>query len=324
MFGNKTDNTPMQNDDSGWERELLVKLATASLDEQKRTRRWGIFFKLLGFGYLFFLVFLASGLFSFNETTGLAGKHTAVVKLHGVIAEDEEAGANNVIMGLDAAFKDKNTSAVILDMNTPGGSPVQSGYINDEIKRLRAKYPDIPLYAVISDLCASGGMYIAVAADKIFVNQASLVGSIGVRMDGFGFVDAIDKLGVERRLRTAGEHKGLLDPFLPENPVEQRHVQKLLDDIHAQFIEVVRNGRGDRLKETDDMFSGLIWTGEEAIQLGLADELGGIDYVAREVIGEDNIVDFTYEKDFVDRFAERLGATFSDQLSARILEPRLR
>lgn len=323
MLGNKSKTAPVMDNESGWEKELLVNLATASLKEQRRARRWGIFFKLLGFAYLAILLVLMSGKISLDEGQ-LSTQHTAVVELSGIIAEGEEAGAENVVSSLQAAFKDDGTTGVILDINTPGGSPVQSGYINDEIKRLREEYPDIPLYAVISDLCASGGMYVAVAADKIYASKASLVGSIGVRMDSFGFVEAIDKLGIERRLMTAGQHKGLLDPFLPEDSFEQEHIQTLLDDIHAQFIEVVREGRGSKLKETDELYSGLIWTGEQAIELGLVDELGSLDYVAREVIGEEKIVDFTREKDLLERFSERLGAAIGDQMSLRILEPRFR
>jgi protease-4 len=212
------------------------------------------------------------------------------------------------VTGLRNAFEDKNTVGVILRINSPGGSPVQSGYINDEIKRLREKYPDIPFYAVISDIGASGAYYIAVAADKIYADKASIIGSIGVRMDSFGFVDAMRTIGVERRLLTAGEHKALLDPFSPEDPVAIEHIQEMLDQIHQQFVAVVKEGRGDRLKENPELFSGLIWTGEEAVQLGLVDELGSASYVAREVIKEDNLVDFTKKEDVWKRLSDRLGA----------------
>ena len=242
-----------------WERDLLDRLAFAAVTEQRRARRWGIFFKLLLFVYLFslLLVYWPSGL----ETSVVGKPHTALIKLEGIIAEDAPASADNIISGLRDAFEDKNTRGVILRINSPGGSPVQAGYIHDEIKRLRKKYPKVPLYAVITDLCASGGYYVAAAADRIYADKASVVGSIGVRMGGFGFVDAMRKLGVERRLLTAGKHKGFLDPFLPTKEDEVAHVRVLLEDIHQQFIDVVKEGRGKRLTDDDTIFSGLIWTG---------------------------------------------------------------
>jgi len=293
--------------DGPWERDIVEKLAFAAIREQRRARRWGIFFKLLGFSYVIALLVLW---WPSDIDTGLnvGKKHTALVELKGIIAPDSEASADNVITGLRNAFKDKKTKGVILRINSPGGSPVQSGYINDEIRRLKEKYPDIPVYAVVTDLCASGGYYAAVAADKIFVDKSSIVGSIGVLMSGFGFVDTLEKLGVERRLMTAGEHKGILDPFSPESEFDRRHVQELLDTLHAQFIDVVRKGRGERLKGSDEIFSGLFWSGEESIALGLADELGSSSYVAREVIGAEEIVDFTPEEDLAERLAKRLGA----------------
>jgi len=231
------------------------------------------------------------------------------VELDGLIAPGERNSADNLVTGLRKAFEDKHTKGVILRINSPGGSPVQSSYVNKEILRLREKYPDIPLYAVVSDLCASGGYYIAVAADKIYVDESSLIGSIGVRMDGFGFVDAMDKLGVERRLLTAGEHKGILDPFSPVVEYERDFVQGLLDDLHQEFINRVKDGRGERLKgEQDKLFSGLFWTGGEAIKLGLADEIGSASQVARDVIGAEDIVDFTHKEKTLDRLIERLGA----------------
>ena len=290
-----------------WERDVVEKLAFSAIREQRRARRWGIFFKILGFAYLGTLLVLW---WPSDLDTGLkvGTKHTALVEMKGIISADSEASADNVVTGLRNAFKDKKTKGVILRINSPGGSPVQAGYINDEIYRLKEKYPDIPLYAVVTDICASGGYYAAVAADKIYVDKASLVGSIGVLMSGFGFVDTMEKLGVQRRLMTAGEHKGILDPFSPESEFDRVHVQGMLDKIHNQFIEVVRKGRGDRLKETDTIFSGLFWTGEESIALGLADELGSSSYVAREVIEADEIVDFTPEEDILERLAKRMGA----------------
>ena len=244
------------------------------------------------------------------------GKHTALIDIHGVIAADAEASADNVITGLRAAFKNKGTAGIILRINSPGGSPVQAGYINDEIHRLRELHPDIPVYTVITDICASGGYYIAVGADQIYADKASIVGSIGVLMDGFGFVDAMNKLGIERRLLTAGEHKGFLDPFSPINVAEKKHVENLLAQIHQQFINVVKRGRGERLKDNKDLFSGLVWTGTQAVDMGLVDGIGSSSYVAREVIGVERIVDFTHERPPLERFIERIGATMVNSLSS--------
>jgi protease-4 len=292
---------------TGWERDVLEKVALASVREQRRARQWGIFFKLLGFGYLFLILFLALGWIG-KADMALPGRHTAVVELRGVIAEDEQASAENVTRGLNDAFKDKNTAGVILLINSPGGSPVQAGYINDEIRRLRQQHPNIPLYAVVEDICASGGYYVAAAADKIFVDKASIVGSIGVIMGGFGFTDAIHKLGVERRLLSAGENKGFLDPFSPEDPTQVAHAQKMLDEIHQQFIGVVKQGRGGRLKESPEIFSGLVWTGSRSVELGLADALGSAEYVAREVIKVEDTVNYTPREGLTDRLARRFGA----------------
>lgn len=304
--GQNTSESGSSGEPSPWERETLNKVLFAALKEQRSTRRWGIFFKLLFFGYLVSLLLLylpedlTGGSMSLN-------KHTALVEIGGVIADDSNASADHVITGLRAAFKDKNTQGVILRINSPGGSPVQAGYINDEIVRLREKYPDVPLYAVITDICASGGYYVAAAADKIYADKASIVGSIGVLMDGFGFVGTMEKLGVERRLLTAGEHKGFLDPFSPAKQEDVTHVQGMLKEIHQQFIATVRKGRGDRLKESDELYSGLMWTGEQSLEMGLVDALGSSSYVARDVIGAENIVDFTPRANYLDRFAERIG-----------------
>ena len=311
MIGNQQDQAdqvpPSRGVEPGkWEREQLEKLVCSTLDESRRTRRWGIFFKLLTFGYLFtLLVVMWPGEIS---TSGLkkAG-HTALIEVNGVIAVDQNASADNIVTGLRNAFEDKNTKGVILRINSPGGSPVQAGYINDEIGRLKEKYPDIPVYAVISDVCASGGYYIAAAADEIYVDKGSLVGSIGVLMNGFGFVESMEKLGVERRLLTAGAHKAILDPFSPVKTEEREHVQGMLDQIHQQFIDVVKAGRGDRLKGGDELFSGLFWSGEESVKLGLADGLGSSSYVAREIIGVDDVVNFTPAENLLDRLAQRVG-----------------
>lgn len=289
-----------------WERQVLEKLALSALQEQRRARHWSIFFKLLSFIWLFGLLFLAVGWIGKKEVP-LTGKHTALIELNGIIAPGTEGSAENINSGLQQAFKDKNTQGVILRINSPGGSPVQAGSINDEIRRLRAKYPNIPLYAVVEDICASGGYYVAVAADKIFVDKASIIGSIGVLMDSFGFTGTMEKLGVERRLFTAGDNKDFLDPFSPLNPEQKNYAQKMLNEIHQQFIQVVRQGRGKRLKETPDMFSGLVWTGQKSIELGLADAMGSVDYVAREVIKAEEVVDFTPRESLVERFTRRFG-----------------
>ena len=300
-----------------WERDLLDRLAFASLTEQRRARRWKIFFRFFFAAYLLLILVLAQ---SDNWSgTSLAKRHTALVDLEGEISASSQASADNVISGLRAAFESSNTVGVVLRANSPGGSPVQSGYINDEIKRLRAKDSNIPLYAVIGDVCASGCYYAVAAADKIYADKASIVGSIGVLMNGFGFVDTMKKLGVERRLMTSGEHKGFLDPFGPVKPGEAKHAQELLGQIHRQFIDTVRQGRGKSLKETQDMYSGLFWTGDDAIKLGLVDALGSTSYVAREVIGAEEVVDYTFRENVFDRFARRIGTAMAQTMSAEIL-----
>ena len=297
----------------GWEKQTLEKLVFSSVNEQRKTRRWGIFFKSLTFLYLFILLFIGLGWFRDNGVA-MSDKHTAIVELRGEISANSVSSADNVNEGLKNAFKDKNTQGVILRINSPGGSPVQAGYINDEIKRLRAEYPDIPLYAVIEDICASGGYYVAVAADKIYVDKASIVGSIGVLMNGFGFTGTMEKLGIERRLLTAGENKGFLDAFSPSNPQQQEYAKEMLNDIHQQFIQVVQKGRGKRLKDRSEIFSGIVWTGQKSIELGLTDALGSADYVAREIIKAESIVDFTTKESFAERFARRLGSASTNAL----------
>ncbi|MDO8465137.1 MAG: S49 family peptidase [Gallionella sp.] len=298
----------MSDQNNNWERGVLEKLAMTAVQEQRRARHWGIFFKVLTFGYLFIILFIFMGWFDKKDGALGSGKHTALVDLQGVIASDTVASADNIIPGLQDAFKDKNTQGVVLRINSPGGSPVQAGQINDEIRRLRAKYPNIPLYAVVEDICASGGYYVAVAADKIFVDKASLVGSVGVLIDGFGFTGTMEKLGVERRLITAGSNKGFLDPFSAINSAQQEHAKQMVAQIHQQFIDVVKQGRGARLKETPDTFSGLVWNGQKGMELGLVDGLGSLESVARDVIKAENIVDFTVKENFADRLAKRLGA----------------
>ncbi len=291
-----------------WQQALIEQLATDALREKRRARRWGIFFKLLTFAYLTTLVVVLMS-DQLQEVAKGKDKHTALVELDGVIASDKNASADNVVEGLRAAFEDEQTKAVILRVNSPGGSPVQSSYIQKEILRLRKKYPDTPLYAVVSDICASGGYYVASAADKIYVNESSIVGSIGVLMNGFGFVDAMDDLGIERRLLTAGKNKGILDPFSPLSDADKTHAQRMLHDLHETFISVVKAGRGDRLKDEDEIYSGLFWSGKQSIALGLADELGSAGYVARDVVGTEEIVDFTPKDDPLERLVNRLGAS---------------
>ena len=286
--------------------DLMQRFAFEALREQRSARRWSIFFKLMFTGYLFALLGIGWANSSLGSLTS-ADRITALVDLQGVIAPEMPASAENVIGSLRAAFEDKRTAAVLVRINSPGGSPVQSGYINDEIYRLKQKYPKIRLYAVIQDICASGAYYVAAAADEIYADKASLVGSIGVRMDGFGFVDALQKLGVERRLLTAGEHKAFLDPFLPLQAVEVQHVEGLLGEIHQQFIQTVKKGRRDRLKPGVDLFNGLIWTGERGLELGLVDALGSAGYVAREIVQAPDIVDFKQHEGVIEKVGRRLG-----------------
>lgn len=297
-----------------WERSVLEKLALSAIQEQRRARRWSIFFKTLTFAYLFIVLFLLMGWIDQGESALHGDKHTALIELDGVISQNSPASADNLIASLQAAFKDKGTQGVILRINSPGGSPVQSGLVNDEIHRLRALHPDIPLYVVVEDMCASGGYYIAAAADKIYVNKASIVGSIGVLMDGFGFTGTMNKLGVERRLLTAGENKGFMDPFSPRNAKHEAFTKAMLGEIHQQFISVVREGRGKRLKETPETFSGLFWSGQKSIELGLADALGSMESVARDVIKAENIVDFTARDGLADRLAKRFGMGMASAL----------
>ena len=290
-----------------------------ALAEQRIARRWRVALSLAWLVLLFLLLFATLGWVGGKRDVSSLDKHTALVELKGVIASDSKASADKIINSLQNAFKDKNTQGVVLRINSPGGSPVQSGYINDEIKRLRTKHKDIPLYVVVQDICASGGYYVAAAADKIFVDKASIVGSIGVLMDGFGFTGTMEKLGVERRLVTAGENKGFLDPFSPINAEQQKYAKQMVDEIHQQFIKVVRDGRGKRLKETPEMFSGLVWSGEKSVAIGLADGLGGLDYVARDIIKAEQVVDFTVEDSFSETVARRLGASAADSFWNKVL-----
>ncbi|MGX5219025.1 MULTISPECIES: signal peptide peptidase SppA [Pseudomonas] len=304
-----------REDAKSW--KLLEKTLLAGVQEQRRSRRWGIFFKLLTFIYLFGALVLFSPMLKLGKAGEVGGAHTALIEVRGVIADKEAASADNIVGSLRAAFEDENTKGVILRINSPGGSPVQSGYIYDEIKRLRGEHPDIKLYAVISDIGASGAYYIASAADQIYADKASLVGSIGVTAASFGFVGLMDKLGVDRRVYTSGEHKAFLDPFQPPKAEETEFWQGVLDTTHQQFIDSVKKGRGDRLKvaENPELFSGLVWSGEQALKLGLIDGLGSTSYVARDVIGQKELVDFTVQDSPLDRFAKKLGASVAENIA---------
>ncbi len=297
-----------------WERGVLEKIALAGIKEQRSARRWGIFFKILTFTYVTLILFFAIDWKGRTESM-TDGKHTALVEVSGVIGPGTDASAERVNAALQAAFKDRNTQGVVVRVNSPGGSPVQSQNIYDEMRRLRVKYPAIPLYVVVEDMCASGGYFVAAGADRIYVSKSSLVGSIGVRMDGWGVTGLMDKLGVERRLLTAGDNKGFLDPFLPVDEKQKQHALAMLGEIHQQFINVVREGRGKRLKESPDLFSGLVWTGQKSVDLGLADGFGSLDYVAREVIKAEDIVDFSQKENIAEKFARRLGAGAASALA---------
>ena len=293
----------------GWERATLEKLAFASLNEQKATRRWKTFVRLSWL--LFFVVMLWLGLHRGGPATDASVPHTAVIEIKGEIAAGADASAEFVNAALRTAFEDSGSKAIVLLINSPGGSPVQAGMMNDEILRLKAKHKK-PVYAVVEESCASAAYYIAVSADQIFVDKASIVGSIGVLMDGFGFTGLMDKLGVERRLLTAGENKGFLDPFSPQSDKQRVFAQSMLDQIHQQFIAVVKAGRGKRLKETPEMFSGLFWNGQQAVELGLADHLGNLDYVAREVVKVEEIIDYTRRDNVAERLAKKFGAAMGE------------
>jgi len=299
--------------DEGWEQALVNRVVLDHLREQRWSRRWGVFFKLLTFAYLIVLLVLLWPDDFFDQVSP-DEEHTALVEVKGLIAPEANSAADRIVTALRKAYENDNTKGIILRINSPGGSPVQAGYINDEIRRLRKKHPDIPVYAVAADLCASGGYYVAVAADAIYVDKASLIGSIGVRIDAFGFVEALRELGIERRLLTAGRDKGILDPFSPLQEEQRRFLQGVLDQLHRQFIEVVRAGRGDRLKGGDELFSGLFWSGEESVALGLADGLGSSSYVARELIGAEKIVKYSTKKDLLERLTDHLGASIAESL----------
>jgi protease-4 len=312
---NKDEIADAKADAKSW--KLLEKTLLAGIQEQRRSRRWGIFFKSLTFLYLVAALFMFTPGLDFEKSASRSSSHTALIQIEGVIADKEPASADNIVGSLRAAFEDPKTKGVVLRINSPGGSPVQSGYVADEIRRLRAEKPEIKVYAVITDLGASGAYYIASAADQIYADKASLVGSIGVTAAGFGFVGVMEKLGVDRRTYTSGEHKAFLDPFQPQKDDETAFWQGVLDTTHRQFIASVKQGRGDRLKDKEhpELFSGLVWTGEQALPLGLIDGLGSASYVARDVIGEKELVDYTVQESPFDRFSKKLGASVADQIA---------
>jgi protease-4 len=302
----------------GWERSVIEKVALAAIEEQARARRWGIIFKSATLLYLSVLLGIAVLPELKKDIASDDKDHTAVVDVVGMIAEDKEANADSIIKSLRKAVKDEHTKGVILHANSPGGSPVQSHYVYEEIRKIKKEYPKTPIYAVVGDICASGCYYIASASDKIFVSQASLVGSIGVIMDGFGFVDTMQKFGIERRVLTAGAHKAMLDPFSPRKEEETQFMQNLLEQVHQQFIKAVKDGRGNRLKDSPELFSGLVWTGEEGIKLGIADAYGSDDSVAKDIIGAKKLVDFTEQESVLDRVAGKLGASFGHAIGSVI------
>ena len=311
-IASNTQNNMNKNDPTitpGWERATLEKLAFASLNEQKASRRWKTVVRLSWL--LFFAVLVWMVMHRGTPTTSASTAHTAVVEIKGEIAAGADASAEFINAALKAAFEDEGAKAVVLLINSPGGSPVQAGMMNDEIRRLKVKHKK-PVYAVVEETCASAAYYIAVAADQIYVDKASIVGSIGVLMDGFGFTGLMEKLGVERRLLTAGENKGFLDPFSAQTEKQRAFAQAMLGQIHQQFIAVVKAGRGDRLKETPETFSGLFWTGQQAVELGLADKLGTLEYVAREVVKQEEIVDYTRRDNVAERLAKRFGAAVGE------------
>jgi protease IV len=300
---------PLPDRSPGWERATLEKLAFAALEEQRSARRWKIFLKLAWLG--FFGVLLWALLYRGGPTAATSQPHTAVVEIQGEISAGADASAEFVVAAMRAAFEDEGAQAVVLLINSPGGSPVQAGIITDELRRLRAQHKK-PVYAVVEEACASAAYYIASATDQIYVDKASIVGSIGVLMDGFGFTGLMDKLGVERRLMTAGENKGFLDPFSPQSERQRAYAQNLLNQIHKQFIDTVKAGRGPRLKDSPELFSGLFWSGQQAIELGLADQLGSLDYVAREVVKAEELVDYTRRDNVAERLAKKFGAAMGE------------
>ena len=301
------------------DQEVVEKVLLAHVQEQRRARRWGNFWRFITFAFVLGAFWFSSMGGGTHMVASPTMRHTAMIDLHGVIDFGSPASGELVSDSLREAFKNSHAAGIILRINSPGGSPVQSGIVFDEIRRLKAEHKDKPVIAVVEDVAASGGYYIASAADFIYVNQASLVGSIGVRMDSFGFTEALKKLGVERRVLTAGENKAMLDPFLPMDPKQRAAVQSMINDVHGQFIAAVKQGRGDRLKPTPELFSGMVWTGAKSIELGLADGLGTVDSVARDVIKAEEVIDYTLQPNFAERLAKRFGAAAGDAMFSAMM-----
>ena len=308
--------------EEGWERRVLERLALEVLAEQRRRRRWSVFLRLSTLALVAAVLWVFGGFAEVEPLDG--GRHTALVSLEGEIAAKGEVSADHVVASLQAAFADSGTQGVVLRINSPGGSPVQAGIISDEILRLRALHPEVPVFAVVEDICASGGYYVAAVADRIYVDKASIVGSIGVLMDGFGFAVLMERLGIERRLLTAGDNKGFLDPFSPQQPKQLAHARVMLQEIHAQFVDTVRKGRGERLRETPEMFSGLMWSGAKSVEMGLADGFGTVDSVARKVIKAETIHDYTQKQNLAERFAQRFGAGMAERAASVLAGSPLR
>jgi protease-4 len=301
------DHNQSENANQNWERQALEHLLLENLKETRKARRWRAVFRILT---LIVFVGAVLAVFDFHLPGRGMGmeKHTALVTLEGEISSGSMANALDINSSLSAAFENENSAGVVLRINSPGGSPVQAGMMNDEIHRLRKLYPIKPFYVVVEDICASGGYYVAVAGDQILVDKASIVGSIGVIMEGFGFTGLMDKLGVTRRMIAAGSNKGMMDPFSKENPQQVEMIKTMIDEIHQQFIAVVKAGRGDRLKETPEMFSGRVWNGEQAIKIGLVDGYGSVESVARDIFKAPDILDYTMKENFAERVAKRFGA----------------
>jgi protease-4 len=307
---------------ASWERETLERILLDGLKEQRAARRWKIFFRLVMLFYVVIFTLFLSGGFGSSDTA--SGPHTALIDVNGMIADNKPASADNIIASLQDAFKDENTKGVILRINSPGGSPVQVAYISDEVKRLRQLHPKIKLYSVCTDMCASGGYWIAASGDQIYANPASLIGSIGVVMEGFGFDIIMRKIGIERRLITAGAHKGLLDPYSPLKPDEAAFAKQLLSEVHQHFIRYIMGQRGKRLHIDKDLFSGLAWSGEDALKYGLIDGFASESDVAREIIHEENIVDYTVSPNYLERLANQFGTTLGQSVFEKLNSTVLR
>jgi protease-4 len=297
------------SDQVSWEKEALESLLNENLKDKRGERRWKTIWRVIWLGLFLFAAYTFLNPFK-NKSSSVLGKHTALVNIQGEIAGNTPANAADVNSALQAAFENPDSVGVILKINSPGGSPVQSGMIHDEVLRLRKEYPKKHLYVVVEDICASGGYYIAVAGEKIYVDKASLVGSIGVIMSGFGFTGLMDQLGDERRVITAGDNKDMMDPFAKQNPKNREALQEMINQVHQQFIDVVKEGRGDKLQKNDELFTGMVWNGARSIELGLTDELGTIDFVAKEVIGQKDIIDYSQTENVAERIAKRFGASF--------------